>query len=61
MSVKNFGVFVALGDKYAAMYSRDDSLRDDLLNAAKRSDECIWNLPLADEYKDRIKSPLGML
>jgi len=52
---------VALGDKYAALYSRDDCLLGDLKSAASRSDELLWNLPLANEYKDRIKSSLSDL
>ena len=52
---------VALGDKYSAFYTRDDGLRQDIEDAAKRSDELLWNLPLADEYKERIKAPLADL
>ena len=50
---------VALGDKYSALFTRDDSLREDIEAAAKRSDELIWTLPLADEYKDKIKSSIA--
>merc|ERR1719223_2386600 len=50
---------VALGDKYAAYYTRDEVLKGEIEAAAKRSDELVWNLPLADEYKERIKAPLA--
>jgi leucyl aminopeptidase len=52
---------VALGEKYAGLYSRDDELRGALSAAAERSNEAVWNLPLADEYKDMVKSPLADL
>ena len=52
---------VALGDKYAAYYTRDDDLKAEIEGAAKRSDELVWNLPLANEYKERIKAPLADL
>jgi leucyl aminopeptidase len=54
-------VIVALGDKYAALYTRDDALKIELEGAAKRADELVWSMPLASEYKDRTKAPLADL
>ena len=50
---------VALGEKIAAVYSPDENLRADLQAAALRSDEGIWPLPLAPEYKELLKSSLA--
>lgn len=52
---------VALGEKIAAVYSPDDQLRADLQAAALRSDEGLWPLPLAPEYKELLKSSLADL
>ena len=52
---------VGLGDKYAGLYSPDEGLLQDLIMAAKRSDEGIWAMPLPTEYKEMIKGTLGDL
>lgn len=52
---------VALGEKIAGLYSPDDKLRSDIENAAKRTEEGIWNLPLESSYKELIKSPIADL
>merc|ERR1711907_520454 len=36
---------VGLGDKLAGLYTSDEALQSDLLEAAKRSNEGIWNMP----------------
>ncbi len=52
---------VGLGDKLAGLYTSDEALQSDLLEAAKRSNEGIWNMPLHPEYKEMIKGTLGDL
>eukprot|EP01038_Epipyxis_sp_PR26KG_P004922 gene4922-6888_t len=52
---------VALGEKVAGFYTPDKLLQADLENAAKRSDESIWNMPLEPAYKDMIKSSIADL
>ena len=52
---------VALGPSYAGMWSSDDGLAKDLLAAAKESGELLWQMPLASEYKEQIKSPIADL
>ena len=52
---------VALGEKLAGMYSSDKKLQTDLENAAKRTNEGLWNLPLEASYKDMIKSSIADL
>lgn len=52
---------VGLGEKIAGLYSPDSKLREEIEQAAKRSDEGIWALPLEASYKELIKSPIADL
>jgi leucyl aminopeptidase len=47
---------VALGVRYAAVLGTDQTLVDALRAAGERVGERLWQLPLADEYKDDLKS-----
>jgi leucyl aminopeptidase len=47
---------VALGVRYAAILGSDQALVDALRQAGEGVGERLWQLPLADEYKDEIKS-----
>ncbi|MGZ8666317.1 MAG: leucyl aminopeptidase family protein [Solirubrobacterales bacterium] len=44
-------VLVALGSTYAALISNDDGLAEELEQAAERTGELAWRLPLHPEYK----------
>lgn len=48
-----------LGGKLAALYASDDDLCSNLLEAAKRSDEGLWHMPLEPMYKESIKGTLA--
>ncbi|MFT3923151.1 MAG: leucyl aminopeptidase [Myxococcales bacterium] len=50
---------VALGQWRAGLYATDDSLRDRYMAAAKRSGEAFWPLPLDEDLKETIKSPIA--
>ncbi len=50
---------VALGTKYAGLFSDDDGLSQTILAAARDSGELFWRLPLAMEYNDLLKSPIA--
>jgi leucyl aminopeptidase len=50
---------VALGTKYAGLFSDDDELSQTILAAARDSGELFWRLPLAMEYNDLLKSPIA--
>ena len=50
---------VALGQWRAGLYATDDALRDRYLDAAKRSGEAFWPLPLDEDIKETIKSPIA--
>ena len=44
---------VALGSDYHAVFSKDDSAREQMLNAAKLENERFWPLPLEAFHADR--------
>jgi len=52
---------VALGPDYGAMYTDDEDLLERLSSAAKHGGELFWRMPLAEEYKEQIKSPIADL
>jgi leucyl aminopeptidase len=53
------GVVVALGSTYCGMFCEDDALRADLEAASKLSGERLWRLPMHQEYRDLMKSPVA--
>lgn len=50
---------IALGVQYAAILGTDQPLIDGLLAAGRNSGELMWQLPLAPEYKDDIRSQIA--
>jgi leucyl aminopeptidase len=50
---------VALGQWRAGLYATTDELRDRYLAAAQRSGEAFWPMPLDEDLKDTIKSPIA--
>ena len=52
---------IALGSLYACVLGNDQSLVDQLLAASRATGEGLWQLPLAREYRDDIKSPIADL
>ena len=52
-------VIVALGTDYTAAMTNDEKLFSKLEKASKVSGERIWRLPLADIYREKIKSPIA--
>lgn len=53
------GVVVALGSTYCGMFCEDDRLRGKIQAAADASGERVWRLPMHQEYKDMMKSPVA--
>ncbi len=53
------GCVVALGHVAAGLMSNDQPLAQALLQAAERSGEKVWQLPLLDEYAEQIKSDVA--
>lgn len=53
------GVVVALGSTYCGLFCEDDALRDRVQKASDASGERVWRLPMHQEYKDMMKSPIA--
>lgn len=53
------GVVVALGSTFAGMWCDDDKLRDKVQTASDACGERVWRLPLHQEYRDMMKSPIA--
>ena len=47
---------IALGHHNSGLFSKDDALAGELLDAAKEAMDPAWRLPLDDEYQDLLKS-----
>lgn len=53
------GVVTALGSTYAGLFCEDEALRGRLDAASQATGERIWRLPLHQEYRDMMKSPVA--
>ena len=51
----------ALGDDYAGLFSRDDTLAAQLLAAGTLSGEDLWRMPLHESYEKALESPIADL
>lgn len=49
----------ALGDEYAALFSRNDALADQLLAAGEQTGEALWRLPLHPNYAKDMESDVA--
>ncbi|HEX7908512.1 MAG TPA: leucyl aminopeptidase [Paraburkholderia sp.] len=47
---------IALGHHNSALYSKDDALAGELLDASREASDPAWRMPLDDEYQDQLKS-----
>ena len=52
---------VALGTDLPALFSNNDGLAKDLLDASEKSVDPIWQLPLFDDYRGLLKSDIADL
>lgn len=59
MATLTGGVVTALGSTHAGLWCEDDALRSRLETAAEESGERVWRLPLHQEYRDMMKSPVA--
>jgi len=55
------GCITALGDAASGVIGNDQKLIDRLLEAANLCGQKMWQLPLYDEYKESLKSPIADL
>ncbi len=54
-------VLIALGSTYAALISNDDEFAAEVAEAAERTGELAWRLPLHPEYKELTKGTVADL
>jgi len=52
---------VALGESVAGLWSSSGKLKDQLLDAAGKSGERLWPMPLYPEYDQQIKSDVALI
>jgi leucyl aminopeptidase len=52
-------IIVALGDHRAGLFSNDDAWAVAVESAAARAGEPVWRMPLSDDYKKKIESPIA--
>ena len=52
---------IALGGSLAALYSTSDELAADLLAAGEASGDRLWRMPLTEEYRSALNSPVADL
>lgn len=52
---------VALGLRYSGIMGNNQELIDKLIENGNHTGEKLWQLPLADEYRDELKSPIADL
>jgi leucyl aminopeptidase len=50
---------VALGTSYAGLFSNNQALADEVLQAAGRTGERMWQMPMPEEYKELLKSEIA--
>ncbi len=53
------GVVVALGSTFCGMFCENDALRKRIETASAASGERVWRLPMHDEYREMMKSPVA--
>ena len=47
---------IALGHHHSGLFSKDDSLAHELLDAGRQSGDTCWRMPLDEAYQDLLKS-----
>ncbi|MCF7807205.1 MAG: leucyl aminopeptidase [Candidatus Marinimicrobia bacterium] len=52
-------VIVALGHRYSAVMTNDQSFADELMDVGEKSQDRLWQLPLDEEYAEDIKSKIA--
>lgn len=54
-------ITIALGEEAAGLFTRSKKLEEKLLKAAEDTGEKLWPMPLYDEFKEQLKSPIADL
>jgi leucyl aminopeptidase len=59
LSTLTGGVVIALGSTFAGLFCDNDRLRGKVERASDASGERVWRLPMHQEYRDMMKSPVA--
>ena len=54
-------ILVGLGSEVCGLFSNSSKLAKGLLDSAKKTDEYMWQMPMIDEYRNDMKSPIADL
>ena len=52
-------IIVALADVNAGLFSNDDKLSSELIEAGRKTGETLWRLPISEEYDSMINSDIA--
>jgi len=52
-------ILVALGDQYAGLFTNNDDLAQQLIDAGQAVDEKVWMMPMGNGYDKMINSPVA--
>lgn len=52
---------IALGERTSGLFTPDDALADALIEAGEYSGDRVWRLPVWEEYREQLKTPLADL
>ncbi|MAI28963.1 MAG: leucyl aminopeptidase [Rickettsiales bacterium] len=52
-------IIVALGERYAGLFSNDDLLVKEILDASKTTKELVWQMPMDDEFDKLLNCPVA--
>ena len=52
-------IVISLGHEYAGLFTKDDELANQLLDAATASGDKLWRQPMADSFDKLIDSPIA--
>ena len=52
-------IIISLGNDYAGLFSNNDELAGNLLDASGKEGEPLWRLPLPTAYEKQIESPIA--
>ena len=52
-------IIVALGERYAGLFSNDDSLAQKILNASTKTNELVWRMPMDSEFDKLLDCPVA--
>ena len=52
-------IIVALGERYAGLFSNDDLLVKKIIDASKITKELVWQMPMDDEFDKLLNCPVA--